>query len=160
VVPRSVTIAAVESELVAMRAYAARRDWSVDWDPDSLIVVARGPHPSDQTPVRLRAAVAGYRAVPPAWTFESPADPDAKQPGNAPFPKSGSVPGVGSSIFHGNRLICAPFCRLAFQDHGGPHGDWGGSAAWLKVRGFARATNLAEMLAVILLHLRHSPGWN
>ena len=38
------------------------------------------------------------------------------------------------SIFHPARVICGPFNRLALQQHGGPHGNWGGPAARLDVR--------------------------
>lgn len=30
----------------------------------------------------------------------------------------------GHSYFHGNNVICAPWNRGAYQDHGGPHSDW------------------------------------
>jgi hypothetical protein len=63
------------------------------------------------------------------------------------------------SIFHGSGVICAPFNRLAYGEHGGPHGDWGGPLSWLNVRGHVRATALADMLALIIAHLNYSPGW-
>jgi hypothetical protein len=75
------------------------------------------------------------------------------------FPKGGTLPGGVQSIFHSSGVICAPFNRLAFAEHAGPHGDWGGPANWLSVRRTVRATNLAEMIAQIEAHLTSSPGW-
>jgi len=151
-VPRSVTIATVEDELPAVTAYAQRHDWAVNWDTEQIRLTFDGKHPADATPIRIVAAVEGYKALPPAWTFEDPAGK------RAIFPKAGSVNGK-SSIFHqGRHRICAPFNRLAYGQHGGPHSDWGGPERWLEVRGHIRATTLANMLASILGHLKASPG--
>jgi hypothetical protein len=155
-VPRDVTIAVVEEELAAMRAYGGRHGWTVDWRPVVLVLLADGTHP-DRSPVRLHADVAGYRAQPPAWRF---IPPGSESPEPYRFPKSESLPGGIGSIFHSSKVICAPFNRLAFKDHDGPHQDWGGPTAWLDVRGNVRANALAQMLAIITAHLHHSPGWN
>ncbi|HVT70443.1 MAG TPA: hypothetical protein VHF26_22040, partial [Trebonia sp.] len=106
--------------------------------------------------IRLHADLAGYRALPPAWTV---IPPDATAPATYRFPAGGTLPGGVGSVFHNSKVICAPFNRLAYQQHAGPHSDWGGPAAWLSVRGHVRATTLAEMLAQIIMHLRYSPGW-
>jgi hypothetical protein len=157
-VPHETTVAVVEEELLALSAYAGRHGWAISWLEKQFTVIAAGPHPADHSPVRLQADVKSYRAFPPTWTFLPAADTDPPQ--KAPFPKAGTLPGGGSSIFHTQRVICAPFNMLAYKTHGGPHGDWGGPAAWLDVRGgHIRATKLAEMLAQIRLHLRYSPGW-
>jgi hypothetical protein len=158
-VPIETTIAVVEEEMVPLAATAARRGWVVAWQPDLLKVIAEGPHPADHKPVRLQADVTDYRSVPPAWTFLPP-NPSQGEPSQRPiFPKPGQLPGEIGSIFHSNRLICAPFSRLAYNQHGGPHGDWGGPSSWLNVKGYVQAVNLAEMFALIWAHLRYSPGW-
>jgi hypothetical protein len=154
--PRTSTLAAIEAELTAMRAYAARHDWTVTWLEDSLTLVVNGRHPADNSPIRLQAEVTNYRLVPPAWSVIAP---DPNSPGKNRFPASGPMPGGASSIFHSSGVICAPFSRLAFHQHGGPHADWNGPTAWLDVRGKVRATTLAEMLAQITVHLLYSPGW-
>jgi hypothetical protein len=146
----------VEIELPALLASAARRNWTVAWFPDALALLADGRFRSADSPIRLHADLANYRAVPPAWTV---IPPDATASAKHRFPAGGTLPGGVGSIFHNSGVMCAPFNLLAYQDHGGPHGDWGGSAAWLSVRGQVRATTLAEMLAVIAAHLNYSPGW-
>lgn len=155
-VPKDVTIAVVEDELAAADAYARRHGWSLTWRKDDLAVLLDGKHPADQSLMRWHADVAGYRAVPPAWScFQG----DAQGAWKRRFPKGGALPGGISSIFHSSNVICAPFNRLAFKVHSGPHEDWGGPADWLNVRGKVRATVLAEMIAQIIVHLTYSPGW-
>lgn len=151
-VPREVTVATVEEELPALRAYAQRHGWSVDWNPENLRLAFDGKHPGDATPVRLVALVGGYRAVCPAWTFE---DPSGIRP---LFPRPGPVAGGSSMFLQDKRVICAHFNRLAYSSEGGPHGDWGGPERWLEVRSHVYAARLANMLAAILAHLKASPG--
>ncbi|MFC0028006.1 hypothetical protein ACFFMM_00510 [Micromonospora chaiyaphumensis] len=63
------------------------------------------------------------------------------------------------SIFHPNRLICAPWNRLAYAEHGGPHPDWGALTNWKTAgAGYTKADTLADMLSQIHLHLTLSPG--
>jgi hypothetical protein len=154
-VPKDVTIAVVEDELDAADAYARRHGWSLTWQKDELVLLAGGKHPADQSCIQWRADLLDYRAVPPAWTSFQHDGRDYK----SRFPKAGSLPGGASSIFHSAGVICAPFNRLAFKQHSGPHADWGGPPDWMKVRGYVRATVLAEMLAQIIAHLEFSPGW-
>ena len=52
-------------------------------------------------------------------------------------------------MFNTSCFICAPFNRLAYKIHGGPHQDWNGPEKWLDVCGHVGARTLAEMLAQI-----------
>jgi hypothetical protein len=153
---REATVAVVEDELPALVATAGRRGWAVSWLSDSLALLADGRFRPADSSIRLHADLAGYRAVPPGWTV---IPPDATAPAGYRFPVAGTLPGGSSSIFHPSGVMCAPFNRLAYQHSGGPHGDWGGPASWLDVKGHVRAVTLAEMLAVIAAHLNYSPGW-
>ncbi len=144
----------MEGELPALHGYADRHGWQVMWEPDRLLVTVDGRHPGAGTKSRLHADVTDYRSVPPAWTFGN----DADSPGTR-FPEPGTVPGDIQSIYHPSGVICAPFNMLAYQTHGGPHGDWGGPANWLQVTGKVTAKTLGDMLAHIVLHLKYSPGW-
>jgi hypothetical protein len=155
-VPKDVTVAVVEDELQAANAYVRRHSWSITWQKEELAVLFNGKHPADDCLIRWRAEVADYRAMPPAWTCFQVDDQGATTPR---FPKAGTVEGGVGSIFHPSGVICAPFNRLAFKVHAGPHDDWGGPADWLQVRGKVRATVLAEMIAQIVVHLKYSPGW-
>jgi hypothetical protein len=106
--------------------------------------------------MRLEGVFDDYRALPPAWRFTQPASEELPR---SAWPQPGNVPGIGSSVFHTNPVICAPFNLLAYNDHGGPHSDWGGPANWLALRpDLVRATSVGEMLSVIALHLHYSPG--
>jgi hypothetical protein len=78
---------------------------------------------------------------------------------SATFPTGGQIPGVTGSIFHPNRLICAPWSRPAYGEHGGPHSDWGGQTNWTSAAtGYTKADTLADMLSQIAMHLAVSPG--
>ena len=150
-VPRAITIATVEEELPGVKAYAERHGWTVTWDPEGLRLIFEGLHPNNQRALRIIAAVDGYRALPPSWAFE-----DATT-GTPCLPKRGTVAGK-QSIFYKGCGICAPFNRRAYKEHGGPHGNWSGPESWLNVHGYARAIRLADMFALIVGHLKASPG--
>ena len=99
----------------------------------------------------MAADLRGYRAIPPAWQF---LDPETHELPTAVFPQPGSHPMIQGSIFHGNKVICAPWNRLAFQENGGPHGDWGALTNWTSAApSYTRADTLADMLSQIELHL-------
>lgn len=155
-VAHSVTLAAVESEIGPMIAYGLRHGWDVTWVPEDLKVICRGRHPADESPACLVAEVGEYRAMPPAWRTYNAKDP---APGALKCPAVGPMPEGIASLF-GPGVICAPFNRLAYKDHGGPHQEWGGPAAWLSVRNTVHAITLGDMLAVITGHLHTSPGWS
>ena len=150
-IPAVVTAAAVDAEFPAVTAWAARRpSWAVRYDATTLILYADTIHPMTGQPVAIAAELTGYRAVPPAWTIAGP---------NGTFPTNGQIPGVSGSIFHPNRLICAPWNRLAYGEHGGPHPDWDGQTNWTSAgTGYTKADTLADMLSQIALHLAASPG--
>lgn len=155
-VPRETCLAAVEVELPAFEAYATRHGWTTAWNTDSLLLKCERSHPAGGGVLQLHVDVSGYRAVPPAWAIQ-PTDVGGRMVKRMPVAQ-GIVSGQ-SSVFHDQCDICAPFNRRAFNEHGGPHGDWGGASRWMDVRSVVRAPTLADMLAVITAHLRASPGW-
>jgi len=158
-VSKDVTIAVVEGELPAAQAYTSRHGWRLDWQPEHLTLFADGHHPADKSPMRWKGDVNNYRALPPIWSCFHGEMKENELVWKPRFPKGGALPGGAASIFHSSGVICAPFNRLAYTEHSGPHSDWGGSANWLNVRGKVRATTLAEMLAQIVVDLTCSPGW-
>jgi hypothetical protein len=128
VIPAVITRAVVAEELPAVLAWAARRPgWTVDFNDAALHLDVRTSHPATGTALRIQADLEGYRAVAPAWHFVHPDTGDAAIGG---FPQSGAHQLIQGSIFHSNRVICAPWNRLAFQEKGGPHGDWGALTNW------------------------------
>jgi hypothetical protein len=155
-VPTDTSRATVRSEEPALRAVAERHDWAISLDVEGLRLTATTNHPvADVGGLRLDADLNDYRALPPAWRF---VDPETGEVTKRAFPKAGTGPQGSGSIFHSNPVICAPFNRLAYKDNGGPHSDWSGPANWLNVTGHVVAHTLGEMLSVIDLHLRVSPG--
>ena len=61
---------------------------------------------------------------------------------------------------HGNRgIICAPFNRLAYNSHQGPHSDWGGPAQWMTAGPqYVHAVTIGDMLQSILRDFSFSKG--
>lgn len=153
-VPRAVSRAALAAEGPAALAWAARKDWKISINVRELRVTARMTHPADEGDLILRGDFADYRLLPPAWMFLT-AGGEERVP--AAWPSAGPVLG-GSSIFHSVGVLCAQFNRLAYHDFAGPHPGWGGASNWLNVNEGVRADTVADMLAVIRLHLQTSPG--
>ncbi len=147
-VPAAVTAALFEQEGAAVVSCGSRWGWDVTVDVDQLTLRAVMAHPATGTRLVLLAEATNYRALPPAWRFVD--DTDEVTP--AAFPASG-----GSSIFHPQPVICAPWNRLAYHAYNGPHGDWD-HRNWLNVTGCTRATTLPDMAAIIRTNLRQSPG--
>jgi hypothetical protein len=156
VIPATVTRAVVANEMAAVAAWVARHPgWAAQYDDTSLQLVVDTTHPAKEVALRLTADLGGYRAIPPAWRVVDPSGGD----GAVLFPQVGTTPVVSSSIFHPNRVICAPWNRLAYAEHGGPHGDWGALTNWLSAAfDSTKAETLADMLSQIRLHLSISPG--
>lgn len=148
--PPAVARASAEDELGAARTWASRHGWAMQWNPADLLLRAATYHLPAGRLIEVTGQLDGYRAVPPAWHFVRPGTDET---GKDWFP----APGPGS-VFHGNIVICAPWNRLAYAEHGGPHGDWSGPAGWLQVSGTTVACTIADMLAAIDAHLRQSPG--
>ena len=60
---------------------------------------------------------------------------------------------------HGRGLICAPFNRLAYGIHNGPHSGWGNPAQWMTAgEGNVHAVRIGDMLNSILRDFRFSKG--
>ena len=152
--PPAMARASVEDELDAARAWAARHGWILRWRSEDLSLRAATYHEAAGRLVEVVGVLDGYRALPPAWRFVQPGTGVA-DPASFPAPGQGSIPG---SIFHSNAVICAPWNRLAYAEHGGPHGDWSGPAAWLQASGMTVAHTLADMLSALDVHLRQSAG--
>ncbi|MGH2692278.1 MAG: hypothetical protein ACRDHM_07210 [Actinomycetota bacterium] len=115
-------------ELPAASRWALRRgiDLVLDVEALSLTAPLNGPAAeagAPDEPYQLLASFEDYRVMPPRWRFVDPRN-DADI-GVAGYPRP-----VGPSILHGNGVLCAHWNRLAYQEEGGPHGDWGGPPNW------------------------------
>ena len=149
--PAQAAQAVVEAELPAVYSWAARHNWAILWRPDQLQLRAATYHNAVGRLVEATAGCDSFRALPPVWRFVRPGSDDT---GKAYYP----APGPGS-IFHGDGLICAPWSRLAYKEHGGPHDNWSSASSWLNVHdNVTKAHTLADMLAVIHTNICRSPG--
>jgi hypothetical protein len=120
------------------------------WQPDDLILRAATYHLPVHRLVEVVAACDSYRALPPLWRFVRPGTDET---GKQWFPASGS-----GSFFHPGGMICAPWSRLAYKEHDGPHDNWSGPTNWLNVTDVTVAHTIPDMLASIDVNLRQSPG--
>jgi hypothetical protein len=147
--------AVLTAEAPAIEAWAARAGWAVHVDAGGRVLTAWTIHPVTRTVIVFHADLEGYPAIPPAWSCR---DENGDVTPSA-FPLPGSRIGIPGSIFHAAMLICAPWNRLAYGVHGGPHTDWTALTEWKTVPGdVTRAHTLADMLSVIALNLAASPG--
>jgi hypothetical protein len=155
-IPKAKTIAVVEYQLQGAKAWAERNEVPLDWDPDNLELRAILTQPSTGEGFYLRGRFEGYPAHPPEWTFcSSDWDESGKK---RFFPAPNGTPFSGS-VMHSNGLICAHFNRLAFDEHGGPHGDWGGPAQWITPKNDTiYADTIGDMLKAIQRDLNYSQG--
>lgn len=154
--PIEITRAVIATdELVAITAWANRHHWDVALDLESLRLIAATPHPVTGDEIEFHGDFEGYPAQAPAWWCGSSPSDKTGYPGPATSP----VAGLQGSIFHSNPCICAPWNRLAYAAHGGPHGDWGTTTDWKQAgAGYTQAHTIPDMLGALRLHLRHSPG--
>ncbi len=153
-VPASVTLAVVVAEAPAVTAWAKRHHWTVTIAPHGTHLDATTIHPVTKKLIVFHAELDGYPAVPPAWSCRD-ADGNVSP---ATFPIAGQRPTVPGSIFHPNHVICAPWNRLAYGSHGGPHSDWADQSGWKTIGGVTQAHTLADMLNSLALHLAASPA--
>jgi hypothetical protein len=155
--PPTLARAEVERDLVAAAAWARRHGWALRGDPDALELRASTYHPASKRLLEIRATLDEYPALPPAWRFVLPGT-DESPP--AAWPLAGQLAGVSGSIFHPNPCICAPWNRLAYTAHGGPHSEWV-MASWRAIGGGStKADHLADMLDQLHMHLSASPGFH
>jgi hypothetical protein len=152
VIPREHTLIHVDEELPGARASAARHGVSLVWAPEGLQVRAVLTQPETNELFFLRGIFDDYREIAPAWTFTD--ETWTASPSTFLFPRAGTLPNGGSSIFHPTAVICAPFNRLAYAQHAGPHNDWGGPASWLTAGqpDQVKAHYLGDMLSVVYQH--------
>lgn len=140
----------VEDELVAARALANRRGWTLWWDPEHLRIHLAFFHPRTGRLLELRGTFDMYKTWPPAWVFVAP---NSEERVAQAFPLAGDA-----SIFHSNLVICAPWNRLAYAGNGGPHSDWPLESWLTNAAGSSQARTIADMVSSVDYHLRRSPG--
>lgn len=150
----TITQAVLAAEMPAIAAWVNRHSWEIRSDPAALTLDASTVHPVTATVIVFHAELSDYPTIPPAWTCR-----DAQGVVTpSVFPVGGSRPGGPGSIFHPQLVICAPWNRLAYAVHGGPHNDWVDLSGWKNVPGgHTQAHTLSDMLSTLAFHLAVSP---
>ena len=141
----------IEAELPGAIAWARRHSISLTslFPEKRLLRVTFVQEPSHER-FFLQGRFDQYKSLPPVWDWRDETWKETGAPSFGPRPQSTPF---GSSIFlsHGSKIIiCAPFNRLAFSEHGGPHSDWGGPAQWITAGSdYVQATTIGDMLHAI-----------
>jgi hypothetical protein len=168
-VPAHVTRAYLQQpgELPAALIEARRCGLEPAWDPDGLRlrVTIEGPpaprpgepplspgaaEPAMWTePYLLEGVFDDYRTLPPIWRFLHPRNGNDVGPAAYPRP-------LGPSVLHPQGLVCAHFSRMAYAEHGGPHGNWNGTVAWQQPVEGTVAMHMAAMLARLTWEVRYN----
>ncbi len=162
-IPLAATDAAIADELPGAMAWARRRQIVMDTRSipvRTLRLVLEQPESNEK--FYLQATFEDYRAYPPLWQWYDASWSSTDALHLSPQDAGNRPASLGSSMFikHGGKgLICAPFNRLAYGAHEGPHSDWGSLAQWMTAaEGYVHAVKLGDMLSAILRDFRHSSG--
>jgi hypothetical protein len=132
----------VEQELKVLESWSSRHGLRIDYDPSVLRVIARVVSRIDHEVYVVELTLDDYRALPPAIQFIHPGTGERGTP--RCFPQG------GRGYFHNQPVFCAPWNRLAYGPHGGPHNDWQ-LVGWeaQAQRHSPNHTTLADMFALI-----------
>ena len=130
--PETVVDAAIKSELKGAMAWAARYgiDITTLMPTDRILRIVLVQEKSQER-FFLQGQFDQYKALPPVWDWY-----DANWSNNGGpclSPKGVNTP-FGGSMFiahNGKAVICAPFNRLAFGTHAGPHTNWVEPVQWM-----------------------------
>ena len=124
--PEIVVDYAIASELEGALRWAARHD--IDVSTELLAErILRVVLVQEQSRRRffLQGKFDQYKALPPEWDWRDEnwlndgSRSLSPQPESTPFGNSMFI------VYQDKAIICAPFNRLAFRHHGGPHRNWG-----------------------------------
>ncbi|SDL17403.1 hypothetical protein SAMN05428985_110188 [Nocardioides sp. YR527] len=158
----SITEAVLADELPAITAWAERHGWEFNYDSITLRgrAVVEHPRVADLRVVFWFDASGYPNRQPPAWWCGGDGATICTERAGYPRPSPTPPPGPPhGSIFHTNPVICAPWNRLAYSIHGGPHADWPALAAWRTCGvGYTQAHTIADMLSALEIHLARSDG--
>ena len=158
--PPVVTDAAIASELPGALAWAQRHQIALDTRllAERIIRVVLIQHDEGEK-FYLQGNFDDYRELPPAWDWRDESWSKTGALHRSPNPQSNQF---GSPMFiqHNSQgIICAPFNRLAYGTHDGPHSNWGDPAQWMTAgAGYVHAVMIGDMLQSILRDFRDTKG--
>jgi hypothetical protein len=105
----------VAEEMRAAERAVALHSWAIELAPDGLSFVVRMNSRIDGEVYILEVKCDDYKELPPHFEF-------LLATGERRVPSA--YPVSTDSFFHGDRLICYPFNRGAYNVFNGPHADW------------------------------------
>ena len=143
-------------EIYAAMAWAKRKALDLRYDRETLTASVKLTGPAavgedPEEPYLLTGSFAEYRLLPPIWKFVHPVS--GLDVGLAAYPKP-----VEGSVLHPQGLICAPWSRMAYAEHGGPHSDWGGQTSWQQPVSGTVALTIPDMLDRLVREVGWSRG--
>jgi len=150
--------ATLKAELPGAIEWAKRHGISVmSLLPDARVLRVVLVQETTQEEYFLQGCFDQYKELPPVWEWRDKSW--AERSNTSLSPERRDTP-FGPSMFlpHGNQaIICAPFNRMAFDSHGGPHKDWGEPAQWRTPRDpWVHAVTIGDMLQAILRDFRYT----
>ena len=158
-IPERVTAAVLASELDAAYEWARREQVELDCSLPEKLLRATFVRGGSSEYFYLRGRFDGYKGLPPIWQW---CDASWSNAGDRRFSPDPAQTVHGSSMFldhRGTAIICAPFNRIAYAVHNGPHGDWGDLAHWMTAgRRVVYAVTIADMLHTIARDFRYTTG--
>ena len=158
-VPEHVTAAVFANEIAAACEWAKRERMQLDAVIPKTLLRATLVQEASGEHFYLQGRFDGYKALPPEWVW---CDSEWSGHGNRRLSPEAARTPYGNSMFldhSGRAVICAPFNRLAFRPHGGPHKNWGELTHWMSAgNGYVHAVTIADMLDVIVRDFRHTKG--
>jgi hypothetical protein len=157
--PDRVTAAAFAAELGPAREWAKREQFKLECDLPKMELRVTFSRADSGECFYLRGRFDGYKALPPTWEW---CDANWSNAGEKRLSPDAAQTAHGSSVFldhHGTAIICAPFNRLAYAAHGGPHSNWGELTHWMTVaRRVVYAVTIGDMLHSIARDFRYTSG--
>ena len=154
----TVVEATLRAELPGAIEWAKRHGISVtSLLPDALILRVVLVQTTTKDEYFLQGSFDQYKELPPVWEWQDESWTESSSPRLSPERRDTPF---GASMFlpHRNEaIICAPFNRLAFDSHGGPHRDWGDPAQWRTPRDrWVHAVTIGDMLQAIVRDFRYT----
>ena len=157
--PDHVTVAAFASELEPAQMWADEEQLQFEWNLPEKVLRVTFVRDDSAERFYLRGRFDDYKALPPIWEW---CDADWSNAGDRRLSPEATQTPYGSSVFldhRGTAIICAPFNRLAYADHGGPHNNWGELTHWMTVgQGVVYAVTIGDMLHTIARDFRYTSG--
>ena len=157
--PDRVTAAALASEIEAACEWAGREQVQLDCSLPEKLLRAVFIRDDSSEHFYLQGRFDGYKALPPIWEW---CDANWSNAGDRRLSPNAAQTSHGCSMYidhRGTAIICAPFNRLAYAAHGGPHTNWGELTHWMTVGGgVVYAVTIGDMLHTIARDFRYTSG--